>query len=125
MQFVESTERIFSSIPDISIQRIGVSRAWMSDLDPKWVKLAPNGKYRGLFKMRLIPFRSNLTHFLHSSDFPEPDALKSDLKKPWICPILGPSDTLWSQTYHPCCKDWRVFEKSEELSQVGITSRLG
>ena len=31
-----------------------------------------------------------------------PNALKSDLKKPQICPICGQSDPLWSQTYHPC-----------------------
>ena len=30
-----------------------------------------------------------------------PNALKSDLKKPRICPIWGQSDPLWSQTYHP------------------------
>ena len=28
-------------------------------------------------------------------------ALKSDLKKPRICPIWGQSDPFWSQTYHP------------------------
>ena len=28
--------------------------------------------------------------------------LKSDMKKPRICPIWGQSDPLWSQTYHPC-----------------------
>ena len=31
-----------------------------------------------------------------------PNALKSDLKKPRICPIWGQSDPLWSQTYQPC-----------------------
>ena len=31
-----------------------------------------------------------------------PNALKSDLKKPRICPIWGQSDQIWSQTYHPC-----------------------
>ena len=30
-----------------------------------------------------------------------PNALKSDLKKPRICPIWGQSDPLWSQTYLP------------------------
>ena len=30
-----------------------------------------------------------------------PNALKSDPKKPRICPIWGKSDPLWSQTYHP------------------------
>ena len=32
---------------------------------------------------------------------PAPNALKSDMKKPRICPIWGQSDPLWSQTYHP------------------------
>ena len=36
------------------------------------------------------------------SRFRAPNALKSDLKKPRICPIWGQSDPLWSQTYHPC-----------------------
>ena len=35
-----------------------------------------------------------------------PNALKSDLKKPRICPIWGLSDPLWSQTYHPCYIYW-------------------
>ena len=34
-----------------------------------------------------------------------PNALKSDLKKPRICPIWDQSDPLWRQTYHP---RWRV-----------------
>ena len=33
---------------------------------------------------------------------PAPNALKSELKKPRICPICDQSDPLWSQTYHPC-----------------------
>ena len=28
--------------------------------------------------------------------------LKTDMKKSRICPIWGQTDTLWSQTYHPC-----------------------
>ena len=35
---------------------------------------------------------------------PAPNALKSDLKKPRICPIWGQSDPLWSQTYNPWLK---------------------
>ena len=37
------------------------------------------------------------------SDFSAFGVMKSDLKKPRICPIWGQSDPLWSQTYHPCC----------------------
>ena len=50
----------------------------MVGLAPKWVRLAPNGTNPGA-----------------------PNALKSDLKKPRICPIWSQSDPLWSQTYHP------------------------
>ena len=42
-------------------------------------------------------FRSDFSAF----GAPAPYALKSDLKKPRICPIWGQSDPLWSQTYHP------------------------
>ena len=50
---------------------------------PKWDK-------SGFF------FRSDFSAF----DAPAPNALKSDLKKPRICPIWGQSDPLWSQSYH-------------------------
>ena len=42
-------------------------------------------------------FRSNFSAFGTGA----PNALKSDLKKPRICPIWGQSDPIWSQTYHP------------------------
>ena len=42
-------------------------------------------------------FRSDFSSF----GAPAPNALKSDLEKPRICPIWGQSDPLWSQTYHP------------------------
>ena len=53
----------------------------MVGLAPKWVRLAPNGTNPGLFSAGA------------------PNALKSDLKKPRICPIWGQSDP--RQTYHP------------------------
>ena len=59
----------------------------MVGLAPKWIRLAPNGTNPGLFNIR----------------FQWINALKSDLKKPGICPIRGQSDPLWSQTYHPRC----------------------
>ena len=49
-------------------------------------------------------------------------ALKSDLKKPRICPIWGQSDPLWSQTNHP----WKnVLEKqaSPSLNWRGRTNQ--
>ena len=58
----------------------------MVGLAPKWVRLAPNGTNPGLFQ---IIFQCIWR--------PAPNALKSDLKKPRICPI-------WGQTYHPCFK---------------------
>ena len=49
------------------------------------------GQIRGFFRSYFSEFGA-----------PAPNALKSDLKKPRICPIWGQSDPLWSQTYHPC-----------------------
>ena len=40
----------------------------MSDLDPKWVRLAPNWKNSGIFQIRFVPFSANLTHFGPKSD---------------------------------------------------------
>ena len=51
--------------------------------------------WRDLF--RWIPCCVNFWYHLTA-----PNALKSDLIKPRICPIWGQSDPLWSQTYHPC-----------------------
>ena len=42
-------------------------------------------------------FRSDFSAFGAGA----PNTLKSDLKKPRICPIWGQSDPLWSQTSHP------------------------
>ena len=48
--------------------------------------------------------------------------LKSDLKKPRICPIWGQADSLWSQTYHP----WEryrinIYSISTFLVSVSVT----
>ena len=50
-------------------------------------------------------FRSDFSAF----GAPAPNALKSDLKKPRICPIWGQSDPLWSQTYHPCPCSYHIY----------------
>ena len=42
-------------------------------------------------------FRSDFSAFGAGA----PNTLKSDLKKPRICPIWGQSDPFLSQTYHP------------------------
>ena len=51
----------------------------------------------------------------------EPNLLKSDLKKPRLCPIWGQSDPLWSRTYHPwfrmfSCRIVRIWPK---VGQIG------
>ena len=43
-----------------------------------------------------------------------PNALKSDPKKPQICPIWGQSDPLWSQTYHP----WSHFVPQSNIRDM-------
>ena len=65
--------------------------AGMVGLAPNWVRLVPNGTNPGLFQIRFQYI------WLY-----EPNVLKCDLKKSWICPILGQSEPIWSQTYHPC-----------------------
>ena len=86
--------------------------SWMVGLAPKWVRLAPNGTNSGLFQIRFQciwrPQMGQIRGFFRS-DFSTfgagaPNALKSDLKKPRICPIWGQSEPLWSQTYHPCVR---------------------
>ena len=62
----------------------------MVGLAAKWVRLAPNGINLGLFQIRFQCIWRDA-----------PNALKSDLKTPQICPIWGQSDPLCSQTYHP------------------------
>ena len=59
----------------------------MSDLDQKWVRLAPN---RGSSSQNV---------------------LKSDLKKSWICPNWSQSVPLWSETWCPwlISSDWWTF----------------
>ena len=52
--------------------------ARMVGLAPKWVRLAPNGTNPGLFQIRFQCIWR-----------PAQNALKSDLKKPGICPILA------------------------------------
>ena len=86
-------------------KKVGLSG--MVGLVPKWVRLAPNGTNPGLFQIRFQCIWRTA-----------PNALKSDLKKPGICPIWGQSDPLWGQTYHPCVRhtaksgcDWyRIVE---------------
>ena len=56
-----------------------------------WLQM---GQIRGFFRSDFSAFGA-----------PAPNALKSDRKKPRICPIWGQSDPLWSQTYHPCLVD--------------------
>ena len=62
------------------------SRTRMVGLALKGVRLAPNGTNPGLFQIRFQCIWR-----------PAPNALKSDRKKPRICPIWGQFD----QTYHP------------------------
>ena len=71
-----------SAIPEQSstVRKVGLA--------PKWVRLDPNGTIRGFIRSDFSAFGA-----------PAPNALKSDLKKPCICPIWGQSDSLWSQTY--------------------------
>ena len=89
-----------------------VCQPGMVGLAPKWVRLAPNGTNRGFFRSDFSAFGAGA-----------PNALKSDLKNPRICPIWGQSDPLWSQTYHPCfliksksCRDVRAGYK---FGQIG------
>ena len=42
----------------------GIQDAGMSGLARKWVRLAPNGTNLGFFKIRFVPFGTNLTQFL-------------------------------------------------------------
>ena len=58
------------------------------DLDPKLVRLDPNGTNSGLFQIRfqyILAVRQNV--------------LKSDLKKSRICLIWGQSDPFWVQIW--------------------------
>ena len=90
----------------------------MVGLAPKWVRLAPNGTNPGTFQIRFHCIWRGASNALKSdlkkpricpiwgqSDpiwSIEPNVLKSDMKKSRICPIWGQSDQLWSQTYNPC-----------------------
>ena len=53
------------------------------------------------------------------------NALKSDLKKPRICPISGQSDPLWSQTYHPWCRAIDPRVTCRRIKTDGISSMPG
>ena len=52
---------------------------------------------------------------------PAPNALKSDLKKPRICPIWAQSDPLWSQTYHPWLKPTVIMRAERKPSQRPVS----
>ena len=65
------------------------------------------GQIRGFFRSDFSAFGTGA-----------PNALKSDLKKPRICPIWGQSDPLWSQTYHPWLAMPRHTRKSSTQSCV-------
>ena len=89
----------FSSVPFLSflfswLMTSQYIESGMVGLTPKWDRLSPNGTNPGLFQIRF--------------------ALKSDLKKPRICPIWGQSDPLWSQTYHPWngCRHRQITQTS-------------
>ena len=57
-------------------------------------------------------FRSDFSTFGAGA----PNALKSDLKKPRICPIWGQSEPLWSQTYHPADDGVYVTDNHHQTS---------
>ena len=81
----------------------------MVGLAPKWVRLATKGTNPGLFQIRFQYIWRGA-----------PNALKSDLKKPRICPIWGQSDQLWSQTYHPG-DDLHVWKHSVYIRVCWLT----
>ena len=54
-----------------------------------------------------------------------PNALKSDLRKPRICPIWGQSDPLWSQTYHPWVEPSGRCGESSKLRGVVHLQEVG
>ena len=64
------------------------------DLDPKWVRLAPNWSNPGLFQIIFqYILRSDFSTFWRYA--------KSDLKKSRIWPIWGQSDPFWVQIWSP------------------------
>ena len=68
----------------------------MSGLAPKSVKfkLSPNAKNFELLKIKKSQ-----------------NVLKSDLEKSRICPILGPSGTVWEQIWHRDSRDEKLINK--------------
>ena len=85
MNFISAGSRGFCSLRLLlkNASRLHVSGTEMVGLAPKWVRLAPNWTNPGLFQIRFQCIWRGA-----------PNALKSDLKKPLICPIWGKSDPL-------------------------------
>ena len=69
----------------VHVHRLSAPGMGMSGLSPKWVSLAQNVTSRDFF-------RSDQISLYFGS------AVKSDLKKSQISPILDQSDPLWCQT---------------------------
>ena len=76
----------------------------LEDLDPKWVRLAPNWTYLGLFNtnIRFQVYFGPVTpeKDVYEKRYPEQDGQKTDLKKTRICPTWCQSNLFWVQIWH-------------------------
>ena len=69
----------------------------LPDWGPKWARLTPNGTNPGLFQIRFQYILARV--------------LKSDLKKPRVCPIWSQSGPLWVQTWSSCSSHLVAYNK--------------
>ena len=68
-----------------------MQRPGMSNFASKWVRLAPNKKNTGIFKISFSTFWLG-----------DPKCTETDLKKSQICPIWGQSDPFGCEFLHHC-----------------------